>query len=89
MHVRAITFSHKESMVVDYGCRILRRHSFPSMQLIAHTLNSLISISFVKISPNLNLFPPWLRFTHLADPCEGGAYVNVNHVTVLHTQSLK
>ena len=59
------------------------------MQLIAHTLDSLISIPFVKISPNFNLSPPWLQFICLPGPCGGGAYINVNHVTVLHTQSLK
>ena len=59
------------------------------MQLIAHSLDSLISIPFVRINPNLIYLPPWLQFTYLAGPCEGGAYINVDHVTVLHTQSLK
>ena len=73
----------------DYGSSRSSPLLFPSMQLVAHTLDSLISIPFIRISLNFNLSPPRLRFVCLPDPCGGGAYVNVNHVTVLHTQSLK
>ena len=59
------------------------------MQLIAHKLDSLISIPFVRISPNLIYIPPGYGSPFLAGPYEGGAYVKVDHVIVLHTQSLK